>query len=183
MIGKERDSDGNLVNVGNFDADGANMNRWNPDNTNDGLGVLLSRSVDNGNANILPSIRGSMFVIYVRKGSYPSTKHASNLIQFFLNLDVVRFFDYFKGVCESNEDFDRVQRRGECYQSFAFLIRCKVFYLCNSDEELHKKSKNLIPDGIAIKLRESLCRFIPQTREIIGSREDCNLRLLGGGNI
>lgn len=98
----ERDSDGNLVNVGNFDADGANVNRWNPDNTNDNLGVLLSRSVDNGNANILPSIRGSMFVIYVRKGSYPSTKHASNLIQFFLNLDVVRFFDYFKGVCESN---------------------------------------------------------------------------------
>ena len=42
---KRRDSDGNLVNVGNFDADGANVNRNRPGNHNDNLGVAFSRSL------------------------------------------------------------------------------------------------------------------------------------------
>jgi hypothetical protein len=46
MAGKtSRDSDGNLVYVGNFDDTGANVNRTNPDNQNDNLGVSFSRSV------------------------------------------------------------------------------------------------------------------------------------------
>jgi len=36
-------SDGNLVNVGNSDTDGANVNNWKPDNSNDNIGVVLSR--------------------------------------------------------------------------------------------------------------------------------------------
>lgn len=40
-----RDSDGNLVNLGNFDSKGANVNRRNPDNANSNLGVCFSRSV------------------------------------------------------------------------------------------------------------------------------------------
>ena len=42
---EERSTDGNLVNLGNFDAKGVNGNRWTPDNRNGNLGVLLSRSV------------------------------------------------------------------------------------------------------------------------------------------
>ena len=38
-------SNGKLVNVGNFDRDGANVNDWNPRNSNDDIGVVLSRSV------------------------------------------------------------------------------------------------------------------------------------------
>ena len=95
-----RESDGNLVNVGNFDTDGANVNRWNPDNTNSDIGVLLSRSVDKGNTNILPLMHGSMFV--VRKRSYPSTEHPANLIQFFLKLDVVLLLHYFKRMGEAD---------------------------------------------------------------------------------
>ncbi|MDO8482774.1 MAG: hypothetical protein Q7S86_03080, partial [bacterium] len=45
MQKKRRSSDGNLVNVGNFDADGANVNNWNPDNSDDDLGVSFSRSL------------------------------------------------------------------------------------------------------------------------------------------
>ncbi|OGH51585.1 MAG: hypothetical protein A3H17_00895 [Candidatus Levybacteria bacterium RIFCSPLOWO2_12_FULL_37_14] len=44
--GKEQQkqtSDGNLVNVGNSDTDGANVNNWKPDNSNDNIGVVLSR--------------------------------------------------------------------------------------------------------------------------------------------
>ena len=40
-----RSSDGNLVNFGNADAEGANVNRWKPDGTYDYLGVVLSRSL------------------------------------------------------------------------------------------------------------------------------------------
>lgn len=40
-----RNSDGKLVNVGNFDADGANLNSWNPDNSNGNIGVSFSRSL------------------------------------------------------------------------------------------------------------------------------------------
>lgn len=40
-----QDSDGNLVNVGNADSDGTNVNGNRPDNRNDNLGVSLSRSV------------------------------------------------------------------------------------------------------------------------------------------
>ncbi len=42
---ERRNSDGNLVNVGNFDADGVNVNRNRPDNHNDNLGVSFSRSL------------------------------------------------------------------------------------------------------------------------------------------
>ncbi len=37
-------SDGNLVNVGNFDRDGVNVNNDQPDNSNGNLGVVLSRN-------------------------------------------------------------------------------------------------------------------------------------------
>lgn len=40
-----RNSDGNFVNVGNFDADGANVNRNRPRNSNGNLGVCFSRTV------------------------------------------------------------------------------------------------------------------------------------------
>lgn len=43
-MNRRRNADGNLVNVGNFDADGANLNNNRPDNPNDNLGVCSSRS-------------------------------------------------------------------------------------------------------------------------------------------
>lgn len=67
MAGKtSRDSDGNLVNVGNFDAKGANVNNDRPDNRNDNLGVSFSRSV--------PRLCGGVF-----RGSNPPADHFSDL--------------------------------------------------------------------------------------------------------
>lgn len=40
-----RDSSGKLVNVGNFDSDGVNVNSNQPDYSNDNLGVAFSRSL------------------------------------------------------------------------------------------------------------------------------------------
>ena len=43
-VQQDYSSDGNLVNVGNCDAKGANVNRNSPDNQNDNLGASLSRN-------------------------------------------------------------------------------------------------------------------------------------------
>ena len=40
---KKRSSNGNLVNGGNFDTNGVNVNNWNPDNSNPNIGVCASR--------------------------------------------------------------------------------------------------------------------------------------------
>ncbi len=42
---KRRNSEGKLVNVGNFKSDGVNVNANEPDNRNDNLGVSFSRSL------------------------------------------------------------------------------------------------------------------------------------------
>ncbi len=54
---KKRSSDGNLVIVGNFDADGANVNRNDPRNVNDNLGVSFSRSANPFSILLLPTGR------------------------------------------------------------------------------------------------------------------------------
>ena len=49
-------ADGNLVNAGKCDPKGANLNRWNPDNTNDNLGVFLVRNFfSHGSRSLLKS--------------------------------------------------------------------------------------------------------------------------------
>lgn len=65
-----RDSDGNLVNVGNFDSDGANVNNDRPDNRNDNLGVSFSRSV--------PRLRGGVFRVLD-----PTANHATDFDDLF----------------------------------------------------------------------------------------------------
>jgi len=40
-----RTSDGNLVNAGNFDGDGGNVNRWKPRNSNSNIGCAFSEAV------------------------------------------------------------------------------------------------------------------------------------------
>ncbi len=42
----KRSSNGNLVNVGNFDENGVKVNNDNPRNRNDNLGACFSRSVN-----------------------------------------------------------------------------------------------------------------------------------------
>lgn len=75
-----RNSDGKLVNVGNFDSNGANLNDWNPDNSNDNIGVSFSRS-------LRPDyVSGfSSFNFFIQPPSiFPiSCKFSSNFIYFF----------------------------------------------------------------------------------------------------
>lgn len=76
-VKKRRDSDGNLVNVGNFDAKGVNVNRNRPDNSNPNLGVSLSRSLRTEDC---PMIATILFVLYSAfRGLNPATQHLTDL--------------------------------------------------------------------------------------------------------
>lgn len=42
---KKRSSSGNLVNLGNSDSNGINVNNWKPDNSNPNIGIYVSLTV------------------------------------------------------------------------------------------------------------------------------------------
>ena len=65
-------SDGKLVNVGNFDVDGVNVNRNTPDNSNSNLGVAFSRS-------LCPALTGGAFFIRTETLD-PAAQHFSYFI-------------------------------------------------------------------------------------------------------
>ena len=79
-------SAGNLVNVGNFDADGANVNNDSPDNSNDNLGVSFARS-------LCPPILSRGICLSAVGFFNPATEHPSDFhergyqiqIAFFIN--------------------------------------------------------------------------------------------------
>ncbi len=88
MAGKtSRDSDGNLVNVGNFDDTGANVNNDRPDNRNDNLGVSFSRSV--------PRLRGGVFRTF-----NPSAYHLADLNDLFRQRCESSIVNALRLVCE-----------------------------------------------------------------------------------
>ena len=88
MVDKtSRDSDGNLVNVGNFDDAGANVNRNNPDNQSDNLGVSFSRSV--------PRLQGGVF-----RTLDPSAGHLADLDDLFGERCESGVIDALRFVCE-----------------------------------------------------------------------------------
>ncbi len=89
MAGKtSRTSDGNLVNVGNFDAKGTNVNRNEPRNSNDNLGVSFSRSV--------PRLRGGVF-----RTLNPSAYHFADLNDLFRQRCESSIVNALRFVCES----------------------------------------------------------------------------------
>jgi len=89
-----RSSDGNLVNLGNFDADGVNGNRWKPDNREGNIGVSLSRSVAK-----LAYLKGEFCVCLIQppsclpiscsRSSYCTYQRCSRAFTSFANLIVI----------------------------------------------------------------------------------------------
>jgi len=62
------------VNFGNSDADGANVNRWTPDNVNGNLGVAFSRS-------LYLALNGEVFFLSALD---PAAEHLADFLQRFL---------------------------------------------------------------------------------------------------
>lgn len=92
-----RESDGNLVNVGNFDDTSANVNRNNPDNRNDNLGVSFSRSV--------PRLRGGVF-----RTLDPSAGHLADLDDLFRERREPGIVDALRFICEPQMGREHLER-------------------------------------------------------------------------
>lgn len=93
---KRRDSDGKLVNVGNFNANGANVNRWTPDNVNDNLGLIFSRS-------LCLALNGGVFFLDI---FYPATKHFTDFLKKFFALNILSLIKSFYVEAKSYHGFD-----------------------------------------------------------------------------
>ncbi len=97
-----RNHDGKLVNLGDFDDKGVNGKSWNPDNSNSNVGVSLSRSVAEKRSS------RSFFQSNFRRVLcllYPSAEHFANLLQFFLQQDVLLLIYRFCIRAEPNQSF------------------------------------------------------------------------------
>ena len=82
---KRRNSNGNLVNVGNADSDGMNVNGNHPGNRNGNIGVALS-------------LKSLLRLFGVFQAFYPTTEHAPDFMQFFLQSDVLFLVNRFSVV-------------------------------------------------------------------------------------
>ncbi len=84
------------MNVGNFDADGANVNRWTPDNANDNLGVVLSRS-------LYLALNGGVFFL---SAFDPAAKHLADFLQNFFAIDIFFLIQGFNVKTKPDHGFD-----------------------------------------------------------------------------
>ena len=73
------DSDGNRVNVGNFDSDGLNVNNNWDDNRNDNIGVASARKSPLFPIRKNAPLNGA-FSLSFPAGFDPSAKHPSDLV-------------------------------------------------------------------------------------------------------
>ncbi len=98
-VGKSRrSSEGNLVNVGNFDDKGANVNRNKPDNHNDNLGVCFSRSVQ---------LKGALKRPFDMTAFNPATYKIAYFYQLGRQGNICWLVDSFNGKGEPNEKIQR----------------------------------------------------------------------------
>ena len=94
---KYLDANGNRVNVGNFDANGLNVNNWNDDNRNDNIGLASarqSRSIQNKNFH-----RSKWKFLLPLFGRFePASQLAADVIKVCLDQDIslaIKGFDIF----------------------------------------------------------------------------------------
>lgn len=100
------DSDGNHVNVGNFDAKGLNVNNNWDDNRNDNLGVASARQSLLYPDEVPPS--AGFFLPLFRRAN-PSAKHPADFVDVCLKRDVFLVINGFDVFGEADEDTQQVQ--------------------------------------------------------------------------
>lgn len=88
------DSDGNRVNVGNFDSNGLNVNNYRDDNRNDNIGVSSSRNFFLYKIKT-PSFVRECFNLEVFCRFNPPTKHSPNFINHFLQQKIFFIINSF----------------------------------------------------------------------------------------
>lgn len=84
------------MNVGNADADGANVNRWTPDNANDNLGVSFSRS-------LYLALNGGVFFL---SDLDPTAEHFADFLKMFLAMYILFLIESFHVKTNPDHGFD-----------------------------------------------------------------------------
>ena len=157
-----RDSDGNLVYVGNFDEKGANVNRNNPDNRNDILGVSFSRSV--------PRLCGGVF-----RELDPPADHTADLNDFLRKRGepgIVDAFCLIRKPQMGREHLERNIRLVEYQKSRrALLTLCEIEHLDKvKDGRLDSRAER-----ISCRLRELYSAFVRGKIQLIHLMENNRL--------
>lgn len=100
------DSDGNRVNVGNFDSDGLNVNNYWDDNRNSNLGVSASRQ-----SALYPSVKSRLragFALSLFCRLDPASKHSADLINLRFKGDVLLVIDRLHIAHETDKDTEQI---------------------------------------------------------------------------
>ena len=84
------------MNFGNSDADGANVNRWTPDNANGNLGVAFSRS-------LYLALNSEVFFL---SAFDPATEHFADFLQRFLAMYILFLIESFDVKTKPYHGFD-----------------------------------------------------------------------------
>jgi len=84
------------VNFGNSDADGANVNRWTPDNVNGNLGVAFSRS-------LYLALNGEVFFLSALN---PAAEHLADFLQRFFAMYILFLIKSFDVKTDPYHGFD-----------------------------------------------------------------------------
>ena len=146
---KTRTSEGNLVNVGNADSKGANVNRNKPRNSNDNLGVVSVR-----NSSPRPGTSGFLSACF-RYAHNPSAYHFSHRLEFFLMADIGIPVDCSGVFCKPYQHFYGFKRDIHLRQIFSFL---NLFFGVIGDDALGQNLKQeiryLLTDRETVKLRQ-----------------------------
>ena len=89
------------MNFGNADADGANVNRWTPDNANDNLGVAFSRS-------LYLALTGEVFFLSALN---PAAEHFADFLQRFFAMYILFLIEGLNVKTEPYHGFNYIDYR------------------------------------------------------------------------
>jgi len=144
------DSDGNHVNVGNFDVKGLNVNNNWDNKRNDDLGLASARQSSLYPAEV-PRFAGLRLSLLRRAN--PPAKHATNLIDVRFKRDVFLVIDGLHVFGQANENAQDVELHTSRFKYRQFLRFARLACEKNRLEHVEDSILRALPYRIAILLR------------------------------
>jgi hypothetical protein len=172
--GNVRDSDGNRVNVGNFDADGLNVNNNWDDNRNDNLGLSSARQSSPHPG--IPSLGGILYRLLDRTN--PATEHPTDLVDLHLKFHIFAVVDCFHVLRKSHKHAKQVELHARGFEDGQ--LRRSAHLTCKQDGFKRVEHGRLatLPDSVAILLRNVRAVSVKGAVEIVGLLEDRYIKLV-----
>src|SRR3989344_7179733 len=165
------DSDGNRVNVGNFDSDGLNVNNNWDENRNDNIGVASARK-----SHLFPVFENAppsgAFSLPFSAGFDPPAEHASDLVHRSLESRVFLIVDSFYFFHESKKYPQKVQLHADLFENRQFLRFVCLAFEQYPLEDFQDYVLAFLPNGMTILLLDAITVAVERLIEIIGFLED-----------